>query len=277
MFTIPIGFLNKNMRSHVDVVHGSQTPYITVTDSLSVSGYSSNNIDKISISILATFDVITNGIYNNGILFEAGGSGFGLIIYLFDGKLYAQAGKGNGTDYHYELEYTLTESTYTNKHFDFSFEKSKYIVLFIDHIIKKVTSYSTNVNFFGSNYLGIKRSHSTVAQNRGNWVGDNKGVFSQSITYAKIYNELSFSDFVITMLLSSTSATYDGTVKSVTITPQINGSTLSSLNYTINGETEVTGVQTYQVGTNSDVYNLTLVSTDTSYLIINTNETFTIT
>lgn len=253
---------------HIEVVHGSQTPYINITNNTTISGYT-NSETNMSISILASFDSD-----DTGILYEAGGTGAGIVIYIYNKYLYIQGGDGTAGDSHmYELSYLLEENsqttTYTNKHIDISFKKNDHIVLFLDHIGKLISSFGNPSNFHESNDLGIGKVHTEVADNNGGWTNDDSGVFTGTISYAKVYHNLNFSGQVITMLFSNTTTTYNSSSQSITITPSN-----TTISYKING-TAGTGVRTYSQ-TNADTYNITLESNDDSYILDTSSTIFTI-
>jgi len=277
MFIVPLAFIaQESDKPHVELVHTNPSIYQHITDrSFAFNPAAANGLTSVS-AFSISFKVSFNS-DDSGILFESGGSGIGVLIYVYQKYLYIQCGSGSSyqASGQYELAYPLEvnsqTTTYTNKHIDISFEKGKYIILYIDHQIKSfitlpyVTITGTNGagigRIHGDTYIGGDNNYYSVANNAGGWSNptDINCEFTGTIYYANIYLGVSFSQYILELTVSNTNKTYNGSTQSLNIATSNN-----SVSYLV-GSNPGSGPQTHGE-INADTYNISLSSNDSDYL-----------
>jgi hypothetical protein len=124
---------------------------------------------------------------DSGILMEAGGSGLGLVSYVFAGVLYFQCGDGTAfgaAANRAELSYTLPAGTITPI-IEWSADTSN-AVLYIDG--QEVDSQAfSEASLAGNDDGTIGQVKTFVAVNRGGWTSEGDGSFSGAIESCSIF------------------------------------------------------------------------------------------
>jgi hypothetical protein len=124
---------------------------------------------------------------DTGILMEAGATGAGLILYVYNGILYFQCGDGSafgtsaGTS---ETSYTLPASSasYT---IEWSADTSN-SVLYVDGVLVDSQAFS-NGNICGSDGGTLGQVFSAAPVNRGGWTANGDGPYTSSISKCDIF------------------------------------------------------------------------------------------
>jgi hypothetical protein len=125
---------------------------------------------------------------DDGILMEAGASTLGLILYVYNGVLYFQCGDGTayGTaNNRAEVSYTLPvgESDYI---IECSADTSN-AVLYVNGLV--VGSQTFSEAFVGGTNDGtVGQVEFAAAVNRGGWIVDGSGLYTNTITKCDIFN-----------------------------------------------------------------------------------------
>lgn len=143
------------------------------------------NVDQLSFSTTVTF-----GLSDSGILFEAGGTGRGLILYQYDGMLYLQAGVGSGTGpsaNRGEASWAVTEGVYT---IEGSMDADNGLSLYVNGNLVDESSF-TSVDLAGSNPGSVGGGASSVAVNRGSFNANSEG--HPGVTEVVFYEEQTIS------------------------------------------------------------------------------------
>jgi hypothetical protein len=138
----------------------------------------------------------------DGILYESGGVGEGLILYVYNSRIYGQCGTGSGSfgqDSTFECSYEIpTGVTVYEITFTASFttgQSNLYVNGYNDPdpttstnvgAMSNVSS-TTTVNISGTNEAGWGRSYQGLCMNRAGWAnGDNQGGLTNA-TFTKSY------------------------------------------------------------------------------------------
>ncbi|MBM2576854.1 hypothetical protein JQC91_11125 [Jannaschia sp. Os4] len=103
---------------------------------------------------------------DEGILFEAGGTGTGTILYQYDGMLYLQSGKGNGTGPaadRGEALWAVEDGTYS---IEGSVDANSGLALYVDGKLVSESQF-TAANVAGGNQGTVAGGNSSVAINHG--------------------------------------------------------------------------------------------------------------
>ena len=111
---------------------------------------------------------------DEGILFEAGGSGRGTILYQHGGTLYLQAGDGGGygaASDRGEAIWTVADGDYT---IEGSLDADVGLALYVDGTRVSQSSFS-NSRLTGGNDGAVGVGHSSVAANRGGFTQGSSG------------------------------------------------------------------------------------------------------
>ena len=106
---------------------------------------------------------------DEGILFEAGGTGSGTILYQHDGVLYLQAGNGGAAGAaanRGEAVWTVADGTYS---IEGSLDASGGLALYVDGALVS-TSEFTNGSLAGGNHGTVGDGNTSVANNHGGFV-----------------------------------------------------------------------------------------------------------
>ena len=131
---------------------------------------------------------------DDGILMEAGAAGIGLLLYVYSGVLYFQCGDGGayGTaSNRAEISYTLPVGE-----FDYVIEWSadtSNAVLYVNGVEVGSQTFSFSV-ISGNDNGTVGKVASGVSGNRGGWVADGDGVYTNTITKCDIFNNQITSD-----------------------------------------------------------------------------------
>ncbi len=168
-----------------------ESPITPVTDGMALSATwriadgsqtTLANAEEASFKIVARVEPS-----DTGILFEQGGSGRGIIIYVFGAVLYAQFGDGSGTGTSSSrafVQYTLTKRielieascSITNN----------LCALYVDGDLVGTDTLETST-LAGSDIGGLGRVYSLAAANFGGWTTDGSGAFTGDINRAEIF------------------------------------------------------------------------------------------
>ena len=124
---------------------------------------------------------------DTGILLEQGGSGSGLVIYVYDGVLYAQLGTGSGAGPNSSrafLQHPLSETLQL-------IEVSASVVhgrgaLYADGVLVETDTFNTST-LAGGDTGGLGRVYNSEAANFGGWTTDGSGAFTGTIEKADIF------------------------------------------------------------------------------------------
>jgi hypothetical protein len=125
---------------------------------------------------------------DTGILMESGGTGEGLVLYVFAGELYFQCGDGSafGTAANRaEVSYTLPAGT-IQPVIEWSAENGN-AVLYIDGVLVDSQAF-TSTNICGADNGTVGQVSAAVAVNRGGWTSNGDGDFTGEINGCFIFN-----------------------------------------------------------------------------------------
>ena len=168
------------------------TQGMTLTEAWTTRGTSYSALQNATSASVRVDATISNT--DDGILMESGGSGLGLVLYVYNGILYFQCGKGDayGTfSGRAEVSYTLPvgESDYI---IEWSADTSN-AVLYVNGLVVGSQTFSYHsVSGAGTGTLG--EVDTGVAVNRGGWTTDGSGVYTNTITKCDIFNNQITSD-----------------------------------------------------------------------------------
>jgi len=131
---------------------------------------------------------------DDGILMEAGGTGEGVILYVYNSVLYFQCGSGSayGTaSNRAEVSYTLPvgESDYI---IECSADTSN-AVLYVNGLVVGSQAFSES-KLAGSDGGTLGEVQGLVAVNRGGWTTDGAGVYTNTITKCDVFDNQITSD-----------------------------------------------------------------------------------
>lgn len=127
-----------------------------------------------------------------GVIFEAGGTGQGLVLYCFDSKIYLQWGNGSsyGVSNQFEIEHQIPIDGYEDIFIEFSNKQYTYMKLIIDNKIIETKTYS-GINAQGGNQMGINRKHNSIAVTKLNdinsGISDPFTIQNGTVNYAEVY------------------------------------------------------------------------------------------
>ncbi|GAB5448300.1 hypothetical protein [Gymnodinialimonas sp.] len=141
----------------------------SVWDDPTVSSTEFRNVEELSFS--SVVDFMTT---DEGIIFEAGGTGRGFILYQTNGMLYLQAGTGNGTgpsSSRGEAAWAVTEGSYT---IEGSMNANGGLALYVDGELVDQSSFTAN-DLAGGNAGSVGGGTSSVAVNRGGFTANTQG------------------------------------------------------------------------------------------------------
>ncbi len=119
------------------------------------------NIDRLSFATEVTF-----GAGDEGIIFEAGGTGRGFVMYQHDGVLYLQAGDGSGfgeTASRGEASWQVSEGTHT---IEGSMNADGGLALYVNGSMVDQSSFQA-ASLAGGNSGTVAGGTSSVSRNRG--------------------------------------------------------------------------------------------------------------
>lgn len=132
---------------------------------------------------------------DSGILMETGGSGYGLVLYVYNGVLYFQCGNGSGygvNSNRAEISYTLPVGQF-NYIVEWSADTSSNAVLYVNGVIVGSQTFS-NIYLAGTDTGTVGELYGIVAVNRGGWSFTGSGVYTNTITKCDIFNNQVTSD-----------------------------------------------------------------------------------
>lgn len=128
-----------------------------------------SNVDELSFSSTVEFTMS-----DEGIIFEAGGTGRGFILYQTDGMLYLQAGTGNGTGSSAsrgEASWAVTEGTHT---IEGAMNANGGLALYVNGSLVDQSSFNAP-SLAGGNVGTVAGGASSVAVNRGGFNANSEG------------------------------------------------------------------------------------------------------
>ena len=176
-------------RSIVRRILRTSTPVtqgMTLTAAWVTRGASYATLDSATSASVRVDATISNT--DTGILMESGGSGVGLVLYVYAGILYFQCGNGAGVGTvgdRAETSYTLPvgEGDYI---VEWSADTSN-SVLYVNGVVVDSQVFS-NTLLSGSDSGTVGEVKSAVAVNRGSWVTSGGGVYTNTITKCDIFD-----------------------------------------------------------------------------------------
>jgi hypothetical protein len=163
------------------------TQGMTLTEAWTVRGDGYDGLSESTVASVRVDAVISNT--DDGILMEAGATGSGLVLYVYDGVLYFQCGNGSafGTaSNRAETSYTLPVGEF-NYIIEWSATNTNNSVLYVNGVSVDSQSFS-NYLLSGSNDGTFGEVENSVAVNRGGWTGDADGVYTNTITKCDIFD-----------------------------------------------------------------------------------------
>ena len=122
------------------------------------------NVDAFSFQMDAT---LAAG--DEGILFEAGGTGSGTILYQYDGVLYLQAGNGGAAgaaSNRGEAVWAVQDGSYS---IEGSLDASGGLALYVDGALVSTSEFTTG-SLAGGNHGTVGDGNTSVARNHGSFV-----------------------------------------------------------------------------------------------------------
>ena len=158
---------------------------MTLTSSWIVRGETYKQLSSKSSGSVRVDATISNT--DNGILMEAGGDTVGLILYVYAGVLYFQCGRATG--YGTSVDRSETSYILPTGEFDYIVEWSantENSVLYINGLKVDSQNYSYNL-LSGSDEGTVGEIKDVTPTNRGGFVGDGNGVYSNTITKCDIF------------------------------------------------------------------------------------------
>ena len=171
----------------------NKTPQITpVTQGMTLTaawvtrGTAYTTLDSVTNASARVEATIANT--DSGILMESGATGSGLILYVYAGVLYFQCGDGGavGTAVdRAETSYTLPVGT-ADYIVEWSANTSN-AVLYVNGVIVDTQTFS-EPTICGTNDGTVGRVADSAAANRGGWVNDGNGDYTNTITKCDIFN-----------------------------------------------------------------------------------------
>lgn len=150
-----------------------------------------NNVDQLSFSTEVQFSAT-----DEGILFEAGGTGRGFILYQTDGVLYLQAGSGSGTgatSSRGEASWAVADGTHT---IEGSMNADGGLALYVNGELVGQSSF-TAASLAGGNAGSISGGTSSVAINRGGFNASTPG--HPGVTEVAFYEDQTTGDELVPM------------------------------------------------------------------------------
>ena len=187
---------NVSVKEVIEVVEQAAfspvTTLMTLTESWTTSGTSYSTLDNTTSASVRVDATISNT--DDGVLMEAGGTGAGVILYVYDGVLYFQCGSGAA----YGTGSTTAEVSYTlpTGEFDYVIEWSadtSNAVLYVNGLEVDSQTYFNSV-LTGSDHGTVGEIWNSVAANRGGWVTGDLGTYTNTITKCDIFNNQITSD-----------------------------------------------------------------------------------
>jgi hypothetical protein len=169
------------------------TQGMTLTTSWVTRGTERHTLDSATTASARVDVTISNT--DSGILMEAGGTGHGAVLYVYNGVLYFQCGNGSDYGVNYdraEISYTLPVGQF-NYIIEWSADRSSNAVLYVNGVIVGSQTFS-NSYLAGSDPGTVGKVHSIVAVNRGGWTSSGSGVYTNTITKCDIFNNQVTSD-----------------------------------------------------------------------------------
>jgi len=168
------------------------TQGMTLTEAWTTRGTAYNTLQNTTSASVRVDATISNT--DDGILMESGGSGLGLILYVYSGVLYFQCGGGSayGTaSDRAEVSYTLPvgEADYI---IEWSADTSN-AVLYVNGLVVGSQAFSES-KLAGSDDGTLGEVHNVVPVNRGGWTTEGAGVYTNTITKCDIFNNQITSD-----------------------------------------------------------------------------------
>lgn len=161
------------------------TAGMTLDDTYSTIGNQYTSLDNAtaaSAKVTCNFDKS-----DTGIIMEHGGTGYGLMLYIYNETLYFQCGEGAtaGSDSDTgEVSYALTNSTAQDFTIEWSADASSSCTLYVNKVYAGRDSFSADY-LSGSNDGTIGTGYSAVCANRGSYPVSN--TFSGTVTSAEIF------------------------------------------------------------------------------------------
>jgi len=168
------------------------TQGMTLTEAWTTRGTSYLTLSEATSASVRVDATISNT--DDGVLMEAGGSGQGVILYVYSGVLYFQCGKGTayGTaSNRAEVSYTLPTGEF-GYIIEWSADTSN-AVLYVNGLVVDSQAFS-EVLLAGSNVGTLGEVEGLVPVNRGGWTTDGAGVYTNTITKCDIFNNQITSD-----------------------------------------------------------------------------------
>ena len=176
-----------------------QSPMFGKTFTLKINGIGSSGT-HMNDARLAIVEAFGKWDYNDeGVLYETGATGIGSVIYLYEGVMYFQSGKGDEIGGDVELSYNLIENKETVYSYMISIDyNSSEAFLFVNgFLVDSNTSWTPTNDFSGTNEGGVGKIYSNIsntrATNNGSWntPGNSEGIFTGIITTTYLYNNTS--------------------------------------------------------------------------------------
>lgn len=180
------------LRDQVVITQNVITSAFTMTTLWNSPGDPSHdlsNVERLSFSTMVAFGADTNGI-----IFESGGGGNGIILYQHDGVLYLQA--GNGSDYgpasnRGEASWTVQPGTAM---IEGSLDADGGLALYVDGDLVSQSSFSSG-RLAGSNPGTISGAARGVAANRGGYTRNDPG--HSGVTEVAFYEDQTTGDELV--------------------------------------------------------------------------------
>jgi len=168
------------------------TAPMTLTEAWTTRGTAYSTLQNATSASVRVDATISNT--DDGILMEMGADAIGLILYVYSGVLYFQCGDGSayGTaSNRAEVSYTLPvgEADYI---IEWSADTSN-AVLYVNGLLIASQTFSV-FQITGGDVGTLGEVNNLVPVNRGGWVTDGSGVYTNTITKCDIFNNQITSD-----------------------------------------------------------------------------------
>ena len=141
--------------------------------------------------LVATIAIDSN---SEGVIFESGGTGRGVVLYAFDGTLYCQAGQGNVAGGTIEVSWTIpstlskTKKTEVGVSFDVSTTPSR-ARLFIDGVEVYSTTSGATPSLSGPDLAGSGKKYGSLSVTRLTPYTDYSDTIYDLTLYPDVYIE----------------------------------------------------------------------------------------
>jgi len=180
-FNFYLGKPSADFTDH-DVIVDTQISELTGKDLVCRLPLVEINTDKETQLTLSAY-VEVNSTSDDGIIYESGGTGDGLMVYLYGGTLYAQAGTGDGytsTTSRAVCTYTLPSTGDYRIVFSVDVQTQDNAVLIVNGTQQDSDSVS-NDYATGTNDGGVGKVFSSCCVNAAGWTTAGQGQFSSNV------------------------------------------------------------------------------------------------